>query len=74
MKTHFRAMTTALATSFLAFASLPAGAESVTLKLSHTYPETHYLSVEGIKPFAEEVKKRTNGEVTIEFEKSKSDC
>ena len=67
MTNRFRAVTTVLATSFLALAALPAGAGTITLKLSHTYPDTHYLSVEGIKPFAEEVKKRTNGEVSIDI-------
>lgn len=66
-KTHFRAVTTALATSLLALTALPAGADPVALKLSHPYPDTHYLSVEGIKPFAEEVARRTNGEVKIDI-------
>ena len=67
MKNRFRYVTSVLATSLLAFAVSPVRAESVTLKLSHTYPDTHYLSVEGFKPFAEEVKKRTNGEVLIDI-------
>ncbi len=46
---------------------LAAQAEPVHLKLSHPYADTHYLSVEGIKVFAAEIEKRTDGEVKIDL-------
>lgn len=46
---------------------LAALAEPLHLKLSHPYADTHYLSVEGIKVFAAEIEKRTDGEVKIDI-------
>lgn len=59
-------MALALALASVSGIGLVAAQEAVTLKLSHGYPETHFLWQQGGKVFVDAVTAATNGKVTFE--------
>jgi len=63
---HLGKLLTTSALAIIAQVTL-AHAEPVTLKIAHPYADNHYLSEQGLKVWAEEVTKLTNGEVQFEY-------
>lgn len=55
------------ALAVLASTATIAQAQEVTIRVAHPYADNHYLSEQGVKVWAEEVARRTDGAVAFEY-------